>query len=495
MSSEQKHDREPNQTPSLTKKVVRGAKWVFAGRIIARAVEFIKAIVLARLLVPEDFGLFGIVMLALMVSDVFSQTGFNAALIQRSDDAKAYLDTAWTVQIARGILLSLILFLSASFVGWFFHDQRIIKLLKVMSIAPLIQGFINIGVVYFQKELEFHKQFLYDTVSSVVSLLTGIILAFLLRSVWALIWSNISAVVTRFIMSYLIVQYRPKVRFIKSQAKELFRFGKWMSGYTILTLLLQQLDKFFIGKILGPVSLGVYQIAQRIADLPASQIAGAIVNLTLPAYAKIHLEKEKIRKAFLSLLEIVMSLVLPMVVFIFFAAPDIVYGLLGQKWADSIIPIKILSVASFFIALDSMSTPLFVGTGNPNIEFWKALFKVSVLIITIYPMILIWKVTGVCFSIVLSSLVALPLWNKIKNIADIRLRDILFSFISPLILALSIYLSIFISHQIIQIVGLFSLIIMLLISIFMYLSVSLALFKIFRRGICVYAINIIKTSK
>ncbi|MBW1612839.1 MAG: oligosaccharide flippase family protein [Deltaproteobacteria bacterium] len=116
---------EPIQLPSsetLSKKVVKGGIWVFALRITSRGLGFIRTIILARLLAPSDFGLLGIAMLAIATLETFSQTGFQAALIQKKDDVESYLDTAWTVSAIRGIVLFLILFFCAPIVAKFFNS-------------------------------------------------------------------------------------------------------------------------------------------------------------------------------------------------------------------------------------------------------------------------------------------------------------------------------------------------------------------------------------
>ena len=148
--------------PSLTSRVVKGGAWVFAGKMAGRGLQLVKMVVLARLLVPEDFGLFGIVMLALAAMETFTQTGFHTALIQKKDDIEQYLDTAWTVQVVRGLVLAAALFLSAPLFAWFFDEPRVVPLLQALSAIEVLRGLSNIGTVYFEKELEFRKQVTYQ---------------------------------------------------------------------------------------------------------------------------------------------------------------------------------------------------------------------------------------------------------------------------------------------------------------------------------------------
>jgi lipopolysaccharide exporter len=471
---------------SLTSKVAKSAGWVFSAKILGRLFDIVKIVVLARLLSPEDFGLFGLVMLIMIMFETFSQTGLKAALVQHKGNTNEYLDNAWTIQVVRGVIISLILLLVAPLAAWFFNEPRIILPLKVMCLSFIVQGFINIETIYFEKDLKFKKQFYYDMTGNAVSLLTGILLAYLLRSVWALIWANLAGVFTRLILSYAMLKYKPRFQFIRSQSQELFHFGKWMSGYAIALFGWQQLDKFFVGKLLGPIPLGIYQIAQRISDIPISNIAGASVNFTFPAYSKIQQESERLGKAFLDVFETLMSVVLPIIVFFVLAAPDIVYGLLTEKWKDSIIPLQILSIAGFFTALDTLSTPLFISVGKPNIEFYKNLLKVTVLLVTIYPFTIWWGLVGSCMSLVVSSVAVLPVWASIRSIANIRWADIFSRLLFPCVCAVTTALSVLTTHVLIRDFGILSLVISASLSLLLFVCLTIFLGKFYNTGLYIY---------
>ncbi len=138
---------------SLSKRVVRGGIWVFALRIVNRGLGFIRTIILARLLAPHDFGLFGIALLAIATLETFSQTGFQAALVQKKKNVEPYLDTAWTISAIRGIILFLILFSSAPLIANFFDSAQATLIIKVIAVSTLLSGFRNIGIIFFKKEL------------------------------------------------------------------------------------------------------------------------------------------------------------------------------------------------------------------------------------------------------------------------------------------------------------------------------------------------------
>jgi O-antigen/teichoic acid export membrane protein len=472
---------------SLTSKIASSAGWVFSGKVITRLFEIIKLLVLARLLLPEDFGLFGLVMLTTLIFEAFSETGLRSSLIQHKGNSWEYLNTVWTIQILRGGILSLIFFSVAPFVAWFFNEPRIVLPLRAMSLFFLVQGFINIETIYFEKDLNFHKLFWYEITANALSLVTGILLGYLLRSVWALVWANLTAIFVKLILSYVILKYRPRFQLNRTHSRELFKFGRWICGYTITLFLCQQIDKIFLGKIIGAGALGLYQVAQRISELPASHIAVSSITFTFPAYAKISENRERLGKAFLDVVETITSLVLPLTIFIFCSAPDIVSGVLGEKWYNAVAPLRILSLAGFLMALDAMTTPIFMAVGKPNLEFWKTFLRLLVIAVSIYPLTLAWGLRGTCVAIVLGSLSTLIFWIRVQSIIDIRWSMILLRMVFPLVIGFTTFLSIVLSQALFSEPGILSLAIMMLCSIFSYGAVVFYFHKAYRRGILVHA--------
>jgi len=173
-------------------------------------------------------------MLTLSTLEIFSQTGFRAALIQKKENIESYLDTAWTASAIRGIILFFVLYLSSPLISKFFNSPQAVLVIKVTSISMLLAGFRNVKILFFQKELEFKKQFIYVFTATIVNLTIAISLSFILRSAWALVWGILAANLVRFVMSYVLLPYCPKVRIEKEKFKDMFGFGKWVLGSGIL---------------------------------------------------------------------------------------------------------------------------------------------------------------------------------------------------------------------------------------------------------------------
>ena len=393
---------DPPSPESLSKKVVRGGMWVFALRFTNRSLGFIRTIILARLLAPEDFGLLGIAMLAIATLETFSQTGFQAALIQKKDNVESYLDTAWTVSAVRGVLLFFILFFSAPMVASFFNSPQATVVIKVIAVSTLLSGFRNIGIIFFQKDLEFNKQFSYELSATLVDLTIAITLAFILRNVWALVWGGLAANFVRVFMSYIFHPYRPRVRLDKGEFKELFGFGKWVVGSGILVFLVTQGDDIFVGKMLGVTALGFYQMAYLISNLPATEITHVISQVTFPAYSKMQNDIPKLREAYLKVLQITAFLSFPIAGLIFVLAPDFTKIFLGEKWMPMVPAMQILVLAGLVRSIAATTGHVFYAVKRVRIDTILQLVRFVILALLIYPFTVKWGLLGAAIVVLLS---------------------------------------------------------------------------------------------
>lgn len=425
----------PAGEPPLTARVVRGAAWVFVGKIVGRGLQLITVVVLARLLTPEDFGLFGIVMLAVAALETFSETGFGTALIQRKDNTEAYLDTAWTVQVIRGFALAGIMYAVAPAVAWFFNEPRAVPLLRMMCFVEVLRGFRNIGIIYFRKELQFHKQVAYNLLGSLASVAVGIPLAFCLRSVWALVWAALAGASAGCLFSYVLHPYRPRPRFQTAQALELFRFGRWLLGMSVVVFISTNLDRVVLGKVLGTVALGLYHVAYMISIMPATQVTHLTNAVMMPTYAKLQTDRRRLGNAFSQVFEVVMSLAVPLSAFVMLTAPQIVLGLLGPQWEAAIVPLRILAIAGLIRAIAATGGPLFVGAGHPHMDFWMNLGRASIIALLVYPFTKWLGVPGAALAVVLGLAATLPIWVKVRSIAGVSGGAILRSMAPGFVLA------------------------------------------------------------
>ena len=198
---------------SLSQRTVRGGLWVFSLRIVRQLFGVTRLIILARFLYPDDFGLMGIALLTMSTLETFSQTGFQAALIQKKEDIKTYLDAAWTILVLRGLILFSILYLIAPYAATFFDAPEAKLIIRVIGISVLFQALTNIGVIYFQKELEFNKEFIYQFAGTLADFIVAISAVIILKNVWALVFGLLAGNAVKCFVSHLIHPYNPRLKF------------------------------------------------------------------------------------------------------------------------------------------------------------------------------------------------------------------------------------------------------------------------------------------
>lgn len=407
----------PVKEEFLSRKVARGGVWIAAVRVASRAMTVVRSVVLARLLAPEDFGVFGITVLGLTALETISQTGFQTALIQQGRDDRDHLDTAWTVSLFRGMILCAVLFAAAPAIATFFRVPQTIPLIRVMSLSFLISGASNVGVVLLNKELEFKRIFCLEGGGSLADLGTAVFLAFLYQSVWALVGGVIAGNLARAILSYLFHPYRPRLKIRSSAFAGLIGYGGWVNVAGIIIFLDSYGDDIFIGRMLGADALGFYQMAFMLANVPATEFTRVISNVTFPAYSKLHQDKFKFRTAFLKVLHLTGLLVLPLSVFLFVAARPIVHLLLGPTWLPMIPAMEILCLYGAGRAIGATMSPVLYASGKPKSQAILSLLQFLVMLVLIYPLTKIAGIEGTAFAVTVAMAFVLVLISlEIKSV-------------------------------------------------------------------------------
>ena len=244
---------------SLAQLAVRGSMWMLGYKLVHRGLGLLRTFILARILSPDDFGLFGIAVLAFNLVENFSVTGISSVLVQKKEDIKGYLDSAWMVNVMRSLLLFGFLYFGATPIAIFFGRPEVKELIKAIAFIQLFLGAENICTLYFQKEMLFDKLFYLKLSSIITNLIVSVVMALTLKNVWALVYGTLAGAFVKSVVSYFLHPYRPKLQFDPAKIKELLTIGKWFFGSSILVFLITEGDDAVVGKLLGAAALGLYQ--------------------------------------------------------------------------------------------------------------------------------------------------------------------------------------------------------------------------------------------
>ena len=415
----------PDTSGSITARVTRGFLWNLLSKGCLWGTKLLKLVVVARFLEPSQLGLFGVVVLAVQALQIFSTTGVKVALIRREDAPKEMLDQGWSVRAVRGCALGLVLSIAAPLVASFFELPQVVPLLRVMAVVPVLAGFGNIGVVFFNRQLDFRRLFLYNGISELTGFVVAVILIWKTRSVWALVWSRIAVEATRLTMSYVLHTYRPRARWSTENASELFRFGRWIFGSVVVTFLATNLDDAVVGKVVGAGALGLYQIAYRFSDMPLTQLGGVVCRVMLPAYARIQNEPERLARGFLKAVEAISALIFPLALTLALVADELVVTMLGEQWRGAVAAIQILALTGSLRSLLGSGTAIFLALGKGRTNFMMKLMGSVVMAVAVVPLTATMGITGTALAVGIGLVAMMYFYAKVMEVAGVRLKDIL----------------------------------------------------------------------
>jgi len=388
---------------------LRGLTWATALRVFIRGLTVLRTAILARLLLPVDFGAFGIASMTLYLMEIFTETGINSFLIQEKDDLDRYVNTAWLVSIIRGTLISLIILTTSSLVSTFFHAPDTLPLLYLTSVIPFIRGFINPASIKFQKQLDFHKEFFYRSAILIPETVATLLFVFNNHSALGLIQGLVVSAVVEVILSFVVISPRPRVHFELAQVRLILGRGKWVTGYGLLDYIYSQGDNIVVGRVLGQTPLGIYQNAYKICALPLTEVVNVFYTVSFPLFTNMREDLTRLRRGVLKTISVMFMVNLAVSVLIFLLANPLVLLLLGPNWLSAVPVIRVLAFLGVVRGTVNSFNPLFMALKKAKYVTIITLFSTLGLLITIYPLVIKYGIVGAGLSAMIGAGVALPI--------------------------------------------------------------------------------------
>lgn len=346
---------------------------------------------------------------------------------------------------------------------------------------------MNIGVVYFVKELEFQKKFLLEFSGQFIDLIIAVAAALILRNVWALILGLLTGTIIRVLLSYTITPIRPRFNLSKDKASVLFNFGKWVFGSSILVFLITEADDLVVATIAGATALGYYQMAYKISNMPSTHLTMVLNRVAFPTFSKIQNDIRKLRRNFLKSFSLTAVMVIPIVGLIFVLAYDITAVLLGDKWLPIVPAMQVLAIWGGIRALGGNTSPLLQAIGKPQLITWFQFFMFLSMAIMIIPLTNAMGILGTALSVTIGNFIIH--WFRYPIIArEIHCsgwsiyRLVLFPLVATAIMSLIIF---FVKSQLTSFSqpGLIGLIVLITFGGLIYLTIIFLFSRIFKYNI------------
>lgn len=266
---------------------LRGVSMYSFMRYGTKALSLLRLAIVARFLGPSEIGVFGLTLLLLAISEVFTETGINVILLKDRHQLSRFLDTAWVISIVRGGIIAALLWLLAAPIAVFYQAPELRWYLPVAALIPLARGFLNPALIAYQQNLQFGKESLLRTSVQLVDLLSGLALALWWQSALGLVSGVLFGVFFELAASFMLFPQRPNfLRMRWSLVRELYHESKYIIGNGILHYLTQNIDDLIIGKLLGSAGLGFYQTAYNIAKAVTMDFGEIVQQIFYPILAR-----------------------------------------------------------------------------------------------------------------------------------------------------------------------------------------------------------------
>lgn len=424
---------EKKENNSLKAKILSGVIWKFGERVSAQAVNFIVSIILARLLLPEDYGLIALVTVFITICNKIVVSGFATSLIQKKDADNLDFSTVFYFSLAVAVVLYTGLFFSAPFIADFYSaesdPQLFIQVIRVMGLNLFIIAVNSVQQAYVSRTMQFRKFFFSTIIGTVVSAVAGIGMAYGGYGVWALVAQNIILAVVNGIVLWFMVKWRPELKFSFKRLKTLYSYGWKIFVASMIKILYNDLRSLVIGKVYTAADLAFYNKAQSFPQLIDTNVEGTIDSVLFPAISKKQSSVDDMRAMLRRAIKTTSYVLMPLLAGLSAVAKPFIIILLTDKWAESIPLMQILAFSFIFapVELENLQAIKAIGRSDValKVETIKKVVGVIILIVSI-PFGVTAIAVGMVISTTLSAIInAIPNKKLLGYTFKMQLMDIL----------------------------------------------------------------------
>ena len=374
---------------SLKSSVISSLIWKFLERIGTQGVQFVVAIVLARLLAPADFGLIALVTVFVALANVFVQSGLNTALIQKKNADNLDFSTVFYASLAIAILLYGLLFASAPLIANFYNGQtKLISVIRVLSVMLLFGAVTSVQEAFIARNMMFKKLF-YRSIGAIIpSGIFGITLAYLNFGIWALVGQQLMNSCLICVVMWFTVKWRPQLTFSFVRFKELFSFGWKLLCSSLLDSGYSNLRNLAIGKLFSPADLGYFNRGDHFPQIIIYNINASIQSVLLPSFSTVQDDKLKLKTLARRSIKTSAFSVLPMMAGLAAVAKPLVLVILGEKWLPAVPFIQICCFSYAFWPVHTTNLSAINAMGRSDVflklEIIKKCYGLAVLAFAIW---------------------------------------------------------------------------------------------------------------
>lgn len=373
--------------PFSKNKVLSSLAWKLLERSATQGMQFIIQIILARLLLPSDYGMIALVMIFILLANVFVQKGFNTALIQKKQSDELDFSSALYLSLFVAAILYVILFLASPYIAIFYREPMLETVLKVLAITLFFGAFNSIQNAYISKHMMFKKLFYSSLGAILVSGAVGIIAAVANLGIWALVIQQLVNQVMVTLILWFTVKWRPHLLFSFDRIKGLFSFGWKILASSIINTLYADIRTLIIGRVYSPATLGFYNNGKQFPQLLVSNIDGTIQSVMFPTLSSHQDDRVRVKEIVRRSIVTSSFIIFPMMMGLAVVARPLVIILLTDKWLPSVPFLQIFCLMYAIIPIHTANLQAINALGRSDLflklEIIKKTMGISIIVITL----------------------------------------------------------------------------------------------------------------
>ncbi|TDN82187.1 O-antigen/teichoic acid export membrane protein [Salegentibacter sp. 24] len=368
---------------SLRKQATSGIVWTFAQQFGNQFIGFIVSLILARILMPEEFGLIGMIAVFVAIGKTLLNSGLTQSLIRSSDLDQDDFSTVFYFNFAASLLIYGLIYFSAPFIADFYGQQILINLIRVYCLTFIISGFTAVQGARLTKIMDFKTLAIISIPSNIIGGIVGIGMAYYGFGVWSLVWSGLSSAFINSIQLWIYSKWSPSLTFSMVKFKHHFNFGYKLTLSELLNSVFQNIYIIVIGRFFSAGQVGLYTRAQTMKQLPVTNISNALNKVTYPLFASIKDDDVRLKRVYKQLMKMVIFVIAPTLVYLAVLAEPLFRFLFTEKWLPAVPYFQILCVTGILYPIHAYNLNILNVKGRSDLFLKLEVVKKVIIVITI----------------------------------------------------------------------------------------------------------------
>lgn len=390
---------------SLKKQAISGVKWNFAQQLSVQFINFGVQVILARLLMPEMFGLIAMVIIFISIGQTLMDGGMTSSLIRTTDPDQLDYSTVFVTNIIMSCTIYGVVYFFAPYIAEFYNQAILTDIVRLFALTFIIRALVAVHVAKLTKEMNFKLQMKLQIPATIISGVVGVTMAYQGYGVWSLVWLNLVQAIIFTIQYWLFIDWRPSLVFDKERFKHHFDFGYKLTLSGLIDTIYNDAYRIVIGKFFSPAAVGFFNQAETMRLFPVNQISAVVGKVTYPLFSKVN-DDAALKSVYRITMKLILLCVVPVMFSLILVAEESFRFVFGEKWLPAVPYFQILAIASIIRPISTYNLNILKVKGRSDL-FLKVEIVKKVLGIILLLIGLNFQVIGLVISLTMFSFLSL----------------------------------------------------------------------------------------